>query len=66
MADQHQTFTPAQLTQYEFLQMKKEEQRRKKRARMATFRLRLKQLPAVEQEPFKVRARDARARYKAL
>ncbi|KAJ7175319.1 hypothetical protein C8R46DRAFT_1030421 [Mycena filopes] len=54
-----------QLTQYDLLQMKKEEQRRKKRARMAMFRLRLKQLPPAEQEPFKARARDARARYKA-
>ncbi|KAJ7839306.1 hypothetical protein B0H13DRAFT_1911326 [Mycena leptocephala] len=72
---------PLLVTQYELLyvpnallprrcsgslrQLKREEARAKTRARMADFRCRLKQLPAEQQEPFKARARHARARYRA-
>ncbi|KAJ6493509.1 hypothetical protein C8R47DRAFT_1213797 [Mycena vitilis] len=56
---------PAPLTHFQVMQLKRAEERSKTRARMARFRRRLKELPPEQQEPFKARARDARARYKA-
>ncbi|KAJ7913296.1 hypothetical protein B0H13DRAFT_2326423 [Mycena leptocephala] len=47
---------PLLVTQYELLQLKREEARAKTRARTADFCCRLKQLPAEQQEPFKARA----------
>ncbi|KAJ7615786.1 hypothetical protein DFH06DRAFT_1145823 [Mycena polygramma] len=56
---------PAPLTHFQVMQLKRAEERSKTRARMARFRRRIKELPPEQQEPFKARARDARARYKA-
>ncbi|KAJ7887722.1 hypothetical protein B0H13DRAFT_1888764 [Mycena leptocephala] len=60
------TNSPGIVTQYQLLQRRKEVQREKTRIRMAQFRLRLKEMPSEEQEAFKARARDARARYRAI
>ncbi|KAJ7678871.1 hypothetical protein DFH06DRAFT_1120682 [Mycena polygramma] len=57
--------SPAPLTHFQVMQLKRAEERSKTRARMARFRRRVKDLPPEQQEPFKARARDARARYKA-
>ncbi|KAJ7660348.1 hypothetical protein DFH06DRAFT_1326478 [Mycena polygramma] len=57
---------PAHLVQIsEVIRMKKEEHRMRSRINMARFRMRLKTRPPHEQEIFKVRARHARARYRA-
>ncbi|KAJ7613328.1 hypothetical protein DFH06DRAFT_1146984 [Mycena polygramma] len=57
--------SPAPLTHFQVMQLKRAEERSKTRARMARFRRRVKDLPLEQQEPFKARARDAPARYKA-
>ncbi|KAJ7684868.1 hypothetical protein DFH06DRAFT_1313243 [Mycena polygramma] len=57
---------PAHLIQIsEVMRLKKEEHRVRSRINMARFRMRLKTRPPHEQELIKVRARHARARYRA-
>ncbi|KAJ7612812.1 hypothetical protein DFH06DRAFT_1344899 [Mycena polygramma] len=55
---------PRLLPLSEIRELKKQEQRMKSRLRMARLRKKLKQLPPEQQEPYKVRARHARARYR--
>ncbi|KAJ7130580.1 hypothetical protein C8R44DRAFT_872368 [Mycena epipterygia] len=52
------------MTQYNLMQLKKEEQRAKTRARKARQRAELKNLPDEEQKAAHDRARAARARYR--
>ncbi|KAJ7159883.1 hypothetical protein C8R43DRAFT_1124243 [Mycena crocata] len=52
------------LTEYRLMQIKRDNQRAKARARMAKYRLKLKELPLDEQEAINARARHARRRYR--
>ncbi|KAJ7139278.1 hypothetical protein C8R44DRAFT_764167 [Mycena epipterygia] len=52
------------LTQYDLMQLRKEEQRAKTRVRMAKYRAGLKALPVEVQQEAQERARAARARYR--
>ncbi|KAJ7022483.1 hypothetical protein C8F04DRAFT_1272593 [Mycena alexandri] len=52
------------LTEYQLMQLKKQQQREKTRARMARYRQKMKELPEGEKEEILGRARAARARYR--
>ncbi|KAJ7886947.1 hypothetical protein B0H13DRAFT_2342687 [Mycena leptocephala] len=56
--------SPSDLTQYQLMQRKKEEQRAKTRACMARYRSKLKDPSLEDQEAAVIRAREARARYR--
>ncbi|KAJ7429224.1 hypothetical protein B0H11DRAFT_1945579 [Mycena galericulata] len=56
--------SPPDLTQYQLMLQKRDEQRRKTRERMVRHRLKLKSAPPEQQEASRQRAREARARYR--
>ncbi|KAJ7604873.1 hypothetical protein DFH06DRAFT_1349006 [Mycena polygramma] len=64
MSTTYQAEAQQLLTQHQVMLMKKEEQKRKTRERMARYRRQLKELPPEVQEAAKARARDARLRYR--